>query len=225
MARKREQKLLVSWMSPASLRVRGTRSLSLLSEGSDPLLTMEVPDNLAIGRCNSPTHDDAVAWPAGVARLGEMACPLCGKPLQMTTRQLWRPFHVVGRDAARAQARRVRAAARATLRANVAAGRSRLARDLAPDDVLHPEVTRRGYPARVVKVGLPGEHQRHVGVLVQAPLEALRERSRHDREDQLGCRRLSLPARREVRLAGDLAHTCTWPATAGEVRVAVADGS
>lgn len=105
----------------------------------------------------------------------------------------------------------------------MAAGRSRLARDLAPDDVLHPEVTRRGYPARVVKVGLPGEHQRHVGVLVQAPLEALRERSRHDREDQLGCRRRSLPARREVRLAGDLTHTCTWPATAGEVRVAVAE--
>lgn len=181
-----------------------------------------VPDQLQLGRCRSQAHDIGVAWPAGVATLGEMACPLCGRPLTMTTRQLRCPFHVVGRAAASAQARRVRAAARAAVQANLAAGRSELARTLRAGDVLHPDVTRRRHPVRVVEAGLPGRHKSHVGLLVQTPLEALRARGRDDREDEQGRYLLSLPARQEVRLAGDAARGSTWPTSATEVTVAVA---
>jgi hypothetical protein len=182
----------------------------------------EVPDDLAIGRCNSQTHDVGVAWPARVAKLSEMACPLCGGPLTMTTRQLRRPFHLVSRQAARAQARRARATAKATLQANVVAGRSKLARGLAPGDVLHREASRRGHPVRVVDGNLPGERKSHVGLRVQVPLETLRQRGRDNRLDEQGCYLLSLPAGKEVRLAGEAASGYTWPASAAEVRVAVA---
>jgi hypothetical protein len=184
-----------------------------------------VPDGLTIARCTGRRNrhpDIGVAWPGGSAKIAEMCCPLCGGPVRATTRRLRSPFHLVSRATARAQARHARARARAAVQANVAAGRSRLARDLAPGDVLHREATRRGHPVRVVDVGLPGERKSHVGVRVQVPLETLRQRGRDRRLDEQGCYLLSLPAGREVRLAGETAIGSTWPASAAEVRVAVA---
>jgi hypothetical protein len=182
-----------------------------------------VPDGMQLGRCHGRSHEIGVAWPAGVATLDEMTCPLCGGTLAMTTRRLRRPFYVIGRAATREQARRARAAAASAVQTNIAAGRSKLARTLEAGDVLHPDVTRRGHPVQVVEAGLPGRYKSHVGLLVQTPLEELRKRGRTDREDELARWPLSLPARGEVQLAGDLAASCTWPASAAKVRVAVAE--
>jgi hypothetical protein len=180
-----------------------------------------VPEGMQLGRCRS--HDIGVAWPAGTAKLDEMVCPLCSGPLVMTTRRLRRRFHLVDRAAARTQARRARAATKAAIANRVAAGDSKYARELAAGDVLHPTASRSGRPVRVVEVDLPGHYKSHVGVRVQTSLQVLRVQGRADRDDELGCRLLSLPAGAEVRLAGELAGGLTCPASVGEVRVAVAE--
>lgn len=94
----------------------------------------DVPDGYTIGRCD---REHGVAWPTGTLPLSDAVCPIHdGQRLYQTTRVLRRPFYLMTREAAKGQAAAAKAAQKAATAERIAAGATKLGRDIVPGDVV-----------------------------------------------------------------------------------------